>query len=732
MADSLALSIEEQSPIFGERGSQSLPATLPPTPRNKRLLGYPDRLDVVSEPPGLIPVEVSSGAYIRAGLLNIVDAGPDGIAVNIGFDNSVGYAQWQETKLRDLFAISEVSWPTPTTREGFSCLTSDEFCAFPVVVDLEKFKGVNDAEVTLPVILNVADTWDSPAPKVHRVFGDKRYEVNVPRRYGWTPFVKVFYLLERIFAGVGVTLAREDNPFYSAGRDLWRLVVLNNCADSCCRDVIELRDLVPDCTVQEFLESLWLKFGFTYRLDFSTGTVTALFVEDLLAAGDAPADFTTMMSAPPKVTPETPQYLRLIPKTSIEGAAPPTERYAEFSRLRVVSTVVPKEEDDPDYIWADTASAEELPAEMFDYGENPDYVEYLGMSAAWKTVGGATHSNFFHWDPQPEGVEPFDVEAADESVGLLTAPYYEGGNSTGYAPLFRVGAVHYHTQGSASLVENVGVESKTPIAFMFAYQKDGARLGRPAAVDNDGEAITETDEGAAVSGQTLFYDFRGGIFESFWRRYDMLLRHGARTAEFSAYMSPLEVLNLDTLRQARVMGADALIESATYSIGAGRPVAVSLKVRPLLLRGNFDAEKEQAVAPRDLTGSRLSWAYNADNIWVTCSINATVLDGAKKEFEKTQSPPSGFAFAWDTLQVEPRAFRFKEWAADAPASPTPEQFDEDEEFTAEAVFEVRFLASVRCHKIYTSATSEGSYWFDAEVTIEMTKEITAYPRRVFA
>lgn len=100
LPDTFALDVEDSSPIFNDRGSQSIPATVPPTPRNRRLLGFPDKIYTLDDPATGFPVVVVCGAETRAGVLNITESGPEGISFNIGFDNSIAYMKWAGRKAR--------------------------------------------------------------------------------------------------------------------------------------------------------------------------------------------------------------------------------------------------------------------------------------------------------------------------------------------------------------------------------------------------------------------------------------------------------------------------------------------------------------------------------------------------------------------------------------------------------------------------------------------------------
>ena len=64
-----SVELEDTNPIFNKRGSQSVPATVPATSMNERLLAFPARIDTGEDPnkPERVAV-VSDGAYVRRGM----------------------------------------------------------------------------------------------------------------------------------------------------------------------------------------------------------------------------------------------------------------------------------------------------------------------------------------------------------------------------------------------------------------------------------------------------------------------------------------------------------------------------------------------------------------------------------------------------------------------------------------------------------------------------------------
>ena len=50
LPDNFSIDIEDSNPIFNDRGSQSIPATVPASRRNIKILDFPTRLEAGVEP----------------------------------------------------------------------------------------------------------------------------------------------------------------------------------------------------------------------------------------------------------------------------------------------------------------------------------------------------------------------------------------------------------------------------------------------------------------------------------------------------------------------------------------------------------------------------------------------------------------------------------------------------------------------------------------------------------
>ena len=337
------IEIEDSNPIFNERGSQSVPATVPATSLNSRVLKFPYRIDSAFDPNNPEQtVRIVNGAYIRSGMLNVTEARRgESITFNVGFDNSTAYAKWQQKKLAELSDLPVRTMPEDPSGPNFyeqdwvalelariyqtADPQTEDLAVFPLAVGKEDLSDKN----TLWEILNqpTADGLIQPT-NVYRMIDGTKTLVKVPPHYGLSPFVRVWRIIEFIFSDLNISV--PNNPF-KEDLDLSRLVVLNNCADTCCTNTIIYKDLMPDVTVEEFLNALWVRFGLVYNVNFDKGTVDLRFIRDIIDR-KCGMDLSPLLSGMENVKYNVPQYIKLSAKTSIEGAAPMYERFEEFSK----------------------------------------------------------------------------------------------------------------------------------------------------------------------------------------------------------------------------------------------------------------------------------------------------------------------------------------------------------------------------------------------------------------
>lgn len=667
MPPGLAIDIEESSPVFNGRGSQSFPATVPATRRNFRLLGAPWRMDcAVSPNDPEKTVEVACGAYVRSGKLNVTEASrEEGVTFNVGFDNSTVYADWQKKKLSELSGLPE--WTPPDNVQGYPIdltltrLYSLYVAAMPQEDDMAVFPlAVNNESIDKKVyweVLNAPDdghyTLEQPT-RVKRVIDGTVTEVYVPGGYGVTPFLRVWRVLELVFADMGLEIPDGGNPF-KRDADLAKLVVLNNAADAVCLGKIKYCDLMPDCTVEEFMNALWVRFGLVYNIDMATNSVRLELIKDIIAQRGF-LDLTQYTTSHEKIVYETPQYIKLSAQTSIEGAKPLTERFEDFARGLDVGKVrygsnpsdwvnrgTPQnpvwdgeegyypldpdpdnpdpDEPDPDYPDPDDRDDD------YDYQSmstrasgsaeatvNEDtFLAYQFVTGTWYKLDGhnsavvASSSGFFNWDPQSEGLEELDLSSDDECVpvGRVSTVGLGTGNSfNDYCPQYLFGSRHYHSyiKGSKETDKEGG---STPLAFMFAYTSGGKTVGRICPETDSGLPIKCDDR--TTPKLSLMFQFKDGLFATFWAGYDEILRHGNRTVEANVRILAGDLHLMDLLSVLKLRNVRCLIDTATYRLPSGCEMDVDLKLRTLQTQGRYDIATEQNVPDFGAGRRHLEW-----------------------------------------------------------------------------------------------------------------------------
>lgn len=668
-----SIDIDELSPVFNDRGSQSISVTVPPTSRNLKILGIPTRVDSGMALSPLAGCVIRTGLYQRYGKINITSAHPkEGVTFNIGFDNSFAYSVWKAKKLSDVAGDRATSADLTKIFESADPQT-DDLAVFPVVLKCESIDGeeYTDGDGNkqhrkeyYPETLNVAS---GTSGYVTRIIDGKVTEVAVPPRYGWSPFVRVWRIIELIFNDLGCPVIA--NPFKD-NLELARLVVLNNAADSCCKSKVSYSDLMPDVTVEGFLNSLWVRFGLVYNVNYDLRRTTLLLMRDILEQPSQMAldDFVT---GPASITYENPQYLKLSAKTSIEGAEPPKERFEDFMRGYTLSDILfgklvkpmtyPEitdiydqfPEDEPDYPDPDFGDPDypepEYPDPRDDddwdnyYDDDRDYAARRATRSASKASSGVTRtsssqlcyevvtgtwykidknnyvtsesgSSFFNWDPQSKGLDPLDLSSEDECVPLSRV-----GDEGDIMPFYLVGSRHYHSYIRGSDGDKEGQDGEdTPLAFMFAFTGLG---GSPGTV---GRLSPEIDVGKPATfpdGSThtisLYFQFKNGLFANFWKKYDEILRHGNRSVEVPARLKKSDIIGIDTLRPVSLQLVHCLVDSLSYSLPARVEAATDIKLRTIRTQGDYNIALEQGIPNFDPANYRLEWTYAGDNMIAT-------------------------------------------------------------------------------------------------------------------
>ena len=276
------MDMEIHSPITSEEGNQSVSVSVPYTPVNARIFGHAERMDMEKAP--LLEdnhCSVIDGSWSQKAVINLLSASrSEGYEFNVGFDNSVAYGKWKETRMCDLPTADEIA--TDGVVAG-SFRTSIQIT--------EGEDGGEEEEPIPPVILQ-------------------------------QPVILVWKALELAFDSLGYTI--EDN-FLKHEPNLSRVVLLNNVVDKSGK----YADLLPTSSVSDFFATLYARFGLIYSCDTNRRSVSLALIRDVLESVDV-KDIEAMLEGYPKTTFAEPTYLKLSNDTGLEKAVPLEPRWEDI------------------------------------------------------------------------------------------------------------------------------------------------------------------------------------------------------------------------------------------------------------------------------------------------------------------------------------------------------------------------------------------------------------------
>lgn len=572
--------IDEKSPVMNDRGSQTVPVTVPYTSNNAKITGFAHRLDM-----GVKPMNedqsctVLDGVYKRTGKINIVSAGrKEGVTLNIGFDNSEAYSAWKAKKLNAM--------TLPIKKYG----SVNSLC-----VHLQQVLGGYQADYTVFQIMTGNDSKDnqfypkylnyitpvSEGSKVYKLRYQARTEtflvngtpteVTLPEGYGVTAFLYVWRVLELIFSEFGYRIT--ENPF-KTDRELYNLVILNNAADCCVKGNLSYADLMPDCTVEDFLNALYVRFGLVYSVSSDTKTVTLKLIRDIV--NEVPdIDLSCSLTGEPLITYETARQMKLSAKTSFTGATPSVERFEDYLKeqevARLAKVDISKRVIHLNY--------EETTGRWFKWDEENKRLAY-------------SSSSFFSWDRKSDNIEDNELTSEDECVPMDFAP------NDILSPQYLADYVHRYTylKTSSNNDDEDSEKAETPLSFVFAFtssQNSKYPFGSVLPYTSEGEEVVLKDGSKHTI--SLLFQYKNGLFINFWKKYDAIIRHSFNQIEVNVLLPVHQLMSMDILAPVALQGQYLLFDGLSYSLPANKIVPVELTLRTLRLIAPYNLDEEHFI-----------------------------------------------------------------------------------------------------------------------------------------
>lgn len=598
------MEVEITSPIYTDKGSQTLASTLPGTKRNLYLVDYIHREDIVNAPGKDVMAIIADGIYRRTGKQNITSASREsGVVANFGFDESLMYEAWNNVSLKKLPGL-----PIYKPEGGITVLMNHlsdvmryyvtaDYYVFPVQVKAESLNDVVYPEFINPIEKVNHDVYDlkKNARTEKMVLSGSLVDVKLPAGYGISPFIKVSRILELIFSAYGFKLI--ENPF-ATHFQLKKMVVLNNVADAIVQGQIEYKNMMPDCSVNDFLDALFCRTGAKVFVDGNTRTAKVILMKDAITASSF-ADWTLFKSSDLVPSYGAAKQLKLSAGTSFEGADVECDSFEEFlDQYKGIVTEV--KNTAPGYIPDDVYVCYQASTGR-----------YYKRNVITKNVSMVS-SDFFPWDKKTTNVEYEEVTGADECLPMA----FTNGFLVGQ---YLAGTVNLNTTLRGAKVEEQ--KEDTPLCFCFAMglatdekgNSSGYYFGSSLCRDPAGNYFR--DRSGNTYNCSLVFRGNDGAFNRFFKGWDAILRHSNHTLSGKFNLDRINLTKIDTGRPLSISGQKVMIESVKHTMPYRINKPATVKLRTIKLLKPYDLESEQGIVAMKAQTTKWVMVSYTDNIF---------------------------------------------------------------------------------------------------------------------
>ena len=335
LPSNFGLVIERNNPLLSDEGDASIPASLPSSSRNLSIIDHLERIDRSNRYMNKTDAILQVGPVQKRGSL-VIDTvhRRDGIDASLAIDSSDLYVQSKQKKLKEIFAEKN--------KEGVSKITfhdveeacrimqgiyesgndNGDYLIFPVAVAPYE-TGEDDEKVTEYQFNN--EDKNGQLVYEERVVREGDIQMLVPEGYGIAPFLKLNRLIQRLFECLDyeVTYNCFDEQYYN------NIVIVHNCSDCLVNNVLLYADLVPSCTLSEFLEWLLAKFHVQPIVNSETRQVRIVNMEAILRpiVGNYDMDISELVEGDWTVQLNPSKRIVLTPTCEIEGTEPAEETF---------------------------------------------------------------------------------------------------------------------------------------------------------------------------------------------------------------------------------------------------------------------------------------------------------------------------------------------------------------------------------------------------------------------
>lgn len=620
------------NPFFHKMGEQSLPCSLPPTSRNMHLLGQPANIGNKNKIDGRIDVTIESGSFFMKARQAVLTAKRnEPIETSFYLNEGAFYERMENLTLKEIFKSRFVDFNSVDAAITFmySLFTQndDRFSCFMVS---SNDNILNDIDYTNPTRFRYA---------IDRTVIIDEKEVLIPKGMYITPFIKVRYLLQEVATYLGYTL---DSSFMDID-PFSRMVFLNNNVDTIILGRIDLVDIIPDLTLQQFFD-IFRKFNHEIITDEVNKKLRLVHFDEILS--EPQVDLSDMLNGDLSIEYHN-NYRQLRLKSDILNAPESENKFIGYERN------IENGFETLDDLAKQFPSARILNADGSVYR-----IGFKGENEITERLG-SLHCNYFSGDVISEEEKTFPDAISEVIKSAFVVQDGEGGAVISVKDLL----LPYVGQARAlrtKLVFDDEQENGDDAIKSTDHQKLTAMLSFYYLDSNLG-FNTGTIHNYDLSGQKLWdyslaFNGEDGIFERFWRRYDDLLRNALLEVRGDLLLSEDQKMMLSSYKCIKLNSQKLIPSEIKYMPGEKIVQECSF------MTTNLQEPLTRAKYPSE---------------YFTNSIYKWIL---KKQRNFTNVPPAG-TFEIIKFKSEPTAY--------FPSNPTEEQYNNGGQYFART-YEVEY------------------------------------------
>lgn len=263
------ISLNLQNPMLSDQGSYSYPFSVKGSRKNMALCGMPNQIDKAYYKTIAEKVKVTCDNFEIGGVLKTTAASKDSIELNIEANEGAFWSSVKKLKLTELNWELAKSTPDQGLSTAYAWVTyfnkhikadnrypKSDYAIFPVCMKIEE----EDSTITYNIVNPIAHDNLSD-PNAFRLSG-------IYENRDILPFLWLNTVIDYIAGHFNLRIVRNDLRDDDLASTC---VVLHNNAGSTTNGFLNYAHIVPDCTVEEFIEAIEFRFCCFFFFDYSKG-----------------------------------------------------------------------------------------------------------------------------------------------------------------------------------------------------------------------------------------------------------------------------------------------------------------------------------------------------------------------------------------------------------------------------------------------------------------------------